>query len=154
MAESKDEFQPETSNQQIRHTQKESKIGRTGNVEFERLDIADLKDIRVITQALDNQWVPRELLKPAFQAGGITPALDKKLRKLVRSEYIRSLINGQQVIVNRAYLYNSAAVTQDYAGRHNPMREIFKQFLAKAAIVPFLLAEQTPVDSPQGGPGV
>src|SRR5437660_12695790 len=54
------------------------------------LDIADLQSVPVVAQALDNQWVPRELLGPAFQAGAITPAIDKQLRKLVRSEYIRS----------------------------------------------------------------
>lgn len=157
MVESEEQPQNEISNQQIQRTkkQKKSKIGQVGNVEFERLNIANLKSAPVVTvQALDNQWVPRSLLGPAFQAGGITPALDKKLRKLVRSEYIRSLINSQQVVLNRAYLYNSAAVTQDYAGKHNPMREVFKEFLAKETIVPFLLGEQTPVDPPSGGSGV
>ena len=152
MAESEEQF----PNQQAQRTekQKEPKIGHAGNVEFERLDIADLREVPVVAQALDNQWVPRELLGPAFRAGGITPTLDKKLKKLVRSEYIRSLINGQQVIFNRAYLYNSAAVAQDYAEKQNPMREVFKEFLAKETIVPFLLAEKTPVEPPSGGRGV
>src|SRR5947209_12799798 len=151
MAEPEEQF----SNQQAQRTEKkEPKIGQAGNVEFERLDIADLESVPVVAQALDNQWVPRELLGPAFQAGGIPPAIDEELRKLVRSEYIRSLINGQQVIFNRAYLYNSAAVAQDYVGRQNPMREVFKEFLAKETIVPFLLAEKTPVDPPAGGQGV
>src|SRR5579859_7638840 len=145
MAESQEQFQSKIPNQQAQHNkeQKESKIGQAGNVEFERIEIADLQSVPVVAQALDNQWLPHELLGPAFQAGGITPDIDKRLRKLVRSEYIRSLINGQQVILNRAYLYNSAVVAQDYAKKQNPMREVFKEFLAKETIVPFLLAEQT-----------
>ena len=125
-----------------------------GNVEFERLTRADLGSIPVIAQALDNQWAPRGLLKQAFQKGEITPDLDKKLRKAVRSEYIRSLINGQHVILDRAYVYNSAAVAQDYVGEHICMREVFKDFLEKKVLVPFLLGEKTPVDSPRGGLGV
>lgn len=64
------------------------------------------------------------------------------------------MINGQQVIFNRAYLYNSATVVQDYADKKNPMREVFKGFLANKTIVPFLLAEHTPIDPPAGGRGV
>jgi hypothetical protein len=157
MAEPQEQPQSTIPNQQAQHTEKQkdpNKIGHVGDVEFERLDIADLQSVPVVAQALDNQWVPRELLGPAFQAGAITPAIDKQLRKLVRSEYIRSLINGQQVIFNRAYLYNSAAVAQDYADKGNPMREVFKELLAKETIVPFLLAEKTPVDPPAGGRGV
>lgn len=156
MAEPQEQPQSTTPNQQAHHTekQKKPKIGQAGSIEFERLDIADLQSVPVVAQALDNQWIPRELLGPAFQAGGITPEIGKRLSKLVRSEYIRSLINGQQVILNRAFLYNSAVVAQDYTGKQNPMRGVFKEFLAKETIVPFLLAEHTPVDPPAGGRGV
>src|SRR2546423_9734927 len=72
------------------------KKGQTGNVEFERINKADLKDVPVIVQALDNQWLPRSLLEQAQRKGQVTGSIDRELRKDVRAEYIRSLINGQQ----------------------------------------------------------
>ena len=86
MAEPEEQF----SNQQAQRTEKkEPKIGQAGNVEFERLDIADLESVPVVAQALDNQWVPRELLGPAFQAGGIPPAIDEELRKLAAARMLK-----------------------------------------------------------------
>ena len=128
------------------------KPGQIGNVEFERLEPSQLKSIPVLVQALDNQWLPRSLLQPALQAGQITKSLDRKLRKAVRSEYIRSLINGQQVIVNRAYVYNNPVISQDYA-RKGSEREAFRDLLEEEVIVPYLLGETTPIDSPASGPG-
>src|SRR5437764_13406317 len=81
------------------------KPGYAGDVEFERLEPTDLKSLSVMVQALDNQWLPRSLLQPALKVGGINKGIDRKLRKAVRSEYIRSLINGRQVVLNRAYVY-------------------------------------------------
>lgn len=134
------------------HTGKLPRIGHAGNVEFEKLDKANLQSVPVVVQALDNQWLPQALLKPVFKKGEITPTTDKKLRNLVRSEYIRALLNGQQVILNRAYLYNSSVLAQDYAGEKNPMRNVFKRFLEEEVIVPCLLGESTPVDPPHSGP--
>ncbi|WP_052889289.1 hypothetical protein [Thermogemmatispora carboxidivorans] len=128
------------------------RIGREDNVEFERLNIDDLEHIPVVAQALDNQWLPRSLLEPAFQAGKMTSAHKRILRNQVRSEYIRFLIHSEQLILNRAYLYNSSAVTQDYVGRRNPMRLIFEELLEKAVIVPFLLHERSPADPPRSLP--
>lgn len=128
-------------------------IGHAGNVEFEQLDKANLQAVPVVVQALDNQWLPQGLLKSVFKKGKITPAIDKNLNRFVRSEYIRSLLNGQQVILNRAYLYNSPVIAQDYAGKKNPMRSVFKRFLEEETIVPCLLGEKTPVDLPHSGPG-
>jgi hypothetical protein len=122
------------------------------NVEFEPLEPFGLKAVPVLVQALDNQWLPRSLLQPAFQAGQITERIDKRLKKAVRSEYMRSLINGQQVILNRAYLYNNPAIAQDYS-KKGQQREAFKAFLEEGTIVPWLLAEKTPVDPPASGAG-
>jgi hypothetical protein len=129
------------------------KAGQIGDVEFERLEPHDLKSLSVLVQALDNQWLPRSLLQPAFKAGQITKSIDRKLKKAVRSEYIRSLINGQQVILNRAYIYNNPAISQDYSQKKGPKREAFKALLEEEVLVPYLLAEQTPIDLPASGAG-
>ncbi len=135
-----------------RKKHRRSKVGQVGNVEFERLELSDLKPVRVLVQALDNQWLPRSLLQPALKAGQITKRLDKQLKKAVRAEYIRSLINGQQVIVNRAYVYNNPAISQDYSQK-GPEREAFRGLLEEEVIVPWLLAEETPIDPPASGAG-
>jgi hypothetical protein len=152
MAESDEQFQFKIPNHHAKPPT-EQKVGHIGNVEFERLDRANLKSVPVLVQALDNQWLPRSLLAPTFHAGQITASIDKELNKLARSEYIRALINGQQVILNRAYLYNSSVVTRDYAKKKSPMRKVFKTFLEEETIIPYLLGEKTPVDVPASGAG-
>ncbi|MBX5459253.1 MAG: hypothetical protein IRZ31_20360 [Thermogemmatispora sp.] len=130
-----------------------ARLGQDGNIEFERLSTDELQSVPAVAQALDNQWLPCRLLQPVFQAGGVTSKHDRILRNYVRSEYVRLLIQSEQIILNRAYLYNSAAVTQDYVGRRNPTRPIFQELLEKATIVPFLLHERSPADPPQSSPG-
>lgn len=129
------------------------KVGQIGDIEFERLEPHDLKSVPVLVQALDNQWLPRSLLQPTFKAGQITKSIDRKLKRAIRAEYIRSLINGQQVILNRAYIYNNPAISQDYSQKKGPKREAFKALLEEEVIVPYLLAEQTPIDLPASGAG-
>jgi len=124
------------------------KVGHVGNVEFERFEPQDLQSLPVLVQALDNQWMPNSLLKSALEKGQITKSIDSKLRKAVRSEYIRSLVNGQQVILNRAYLYNNPIISQDFAQKSNPKREAFKELLEDEVIIPYLYAEKDPVDLP------
>ena len=102
----------------------------------------------MIVQALDNQWLPSSLLEQAQKKGQVTIKIDRELRKAVRSEYIRSLINGQQLIINRAFLYNNPAISQDYMSKDSQEREAFKALLEEATIVPYLLSEQTPIDRP------
>lgn len=128
------------------------KIGHDGNVDFVRLGLHEMKPVRVMVQALDNQWMPRALAPEAFKTGQITRQIDRRLRKAARAEYLRALINGQQVIMNRAFLYNSLAVSQDYF-RKGPQRDAFKRLLEQAVIVPYLLAENSPVQPPNSGTG-
>src|SRR5207248_5266661 len=58
------------------------------------------------------------------------------------------LINCQQLIINRAFLYNNPAISQDYMNKSSQEREAFKALLEEAVIVPYLLSEQTPIDKP------
>jgi hypothetical protein len=74
------------------------------------------------------------------------------LRKAARAEYLRSLINSQQVIMNRAFLFNNPVVSQDYS-RKGLQREAFKHLLEKEVIVPYLIGENSPVQTPDSGPG-
>ncbi|WP_376793989.1 hypothetical protein [Thermogemmatispora sp.] len=132
--------------------QSQSRPGQDGDFEFVRLSSNELRDIPVVAQALDNQWVPRSLLEPVFRGGGITTRHARLLNNYVRAEYIRFLLQSEQLVVNRAYLYNSATIAQDYVGRRNAMRPVFEELLEQAVIVPFLLYEHAPGDPPLSAP--
>ena len=124
--------------------------GYSGKVEFKGIEPPDLGTVPVIVQALDNQWMPRSLLSDALEKGEITASIGKKLKQQVRAEYIRSLINGDQVVINRAFLYNNQNVAEDYRQK-GPKREAFKALLDSAVIVPYLYKEKAPDEEPAFG---
>lgn len=123
--------------------------GTVGNVEFTRLDPRELKEVSVVAQALDNQWVPRSILKTMLHSRKRRGLRDVAgdLQPVVRAEYIRSLLTAQQVVVNRAYFANTAVVRQDHLPG-SPNREAFKGLLAAGTIVPSLLYEDSPIEPP------
>jgi len=138
---------PSLRSQQLETEKRKPEVrkGQNPNVEFLSLEPGDLGTVPVIVQALDNQWLPRELLPKAVHNG--IEHVEKDLRQHVRAEYIRSLINGKQAVINRAFLYNSHAIAQDYT-RGNPQREALKTLLEQGILIPFLLGEQAPDTAP------
>jgi len=82
-----------------------------------------------------------------MRQGHLSRRTETTLKRLVRTEYLRALINQRQVIINRAYLYNNQSVFQDYLqlGRN---REAFKAFLGEGTIVPYLYDESSPLEPP------
>lgn len=120
---------------------------KIGNIEFEAIVPSHLAPLHVLIQALDNQWLPRSLLLKVLQKKRFTKRIEEDLVKYVRTEYLRGLINGRQVVINRAYLYNNSVVFQDYLpGSQN--REAFKELLNSNVIVPYLFRERSPVEPP------
>lgn len=121
-----------------------------GHVEFEQLEPHQLKQVAVVAQALDNQWVPRHLLRRMLKSRGLQGLRDveAQLKPLVRAEYIRALLTSEQVVINRAYFANSATLRQDHMpGSTN--RLAFRGLLAEGVIVPNLLYERSPDEPPQ-----
>lgn len=136
----------------IPHTARplQGRTRKNGNVEFEALEPADLARtdaVPIVTQAFDNQWVPRTLLNSMLKGKISYAEAEKYLDGLVRTEYIRALINGQQLIVNRAFLYNNPLLFKDYLP-DSPNRTAFEALLTNGVIVPFLLTEQSPDEKP------
>jgi hypothetical protein len=119
-----------------------------GAIEFAALDPTDLEQVCVVAQSLDNQWVPRSMLSRMLARGRGLPEVREAREHAVRAEYIRALINTEQVVVNRAYLYNNPVVFRDFTTR-GPEREAFRSLLAGGVIVPYLFKEGTPVDEPK-----
>lgn len=123
--------------------------GTVGNVEFTRLEPRELKEVSVVAQALDNQWVPRSILKTMLHSRkrrGLRDVADS-LNPVARAEFIRSLLTTEQVVVNRAYLSNTAAVRAVHLPGSRD-REAFKGLLKEGTIVPSLLYESSPDEPP------
>ena len=132
-----------------------AEIERDG-VKFEAIESNELNTIPILSQALDNQWLPRNLLKEALKAGEVSADLERQREEIVRAEYIRSLINGDQVVINRAFLFNNPIIFKDYlpakkdsdtdeVQRAVDNREAFKRLLKEHVIVPYLFKEKSPV---------
>jgi hypothetical protein len=119
--------------------------GHVGDVSFTKLLSGDLAGtIAAVPQALDNQWLDRELLGASLAKGGMSKRVAREHADRARREYLRSLLNAEKIIVNRAYFYNSHAVYSDYLDE-GPDERAFRELLADAVIVPLLLQETSPL---------
>jgi hypothetical protein len=101
----------------------------------------------VIAQSLDNQWVSARLMKQMIKSGKSLRQVEQRRDTEVRAEYFRSLINAQQVVVNRAYFYNNRAISRDLV-EGGGARAAHRKLLASGALVPYLLAERHPTEQP------
>ncbi len=133
---------------------------KTDGIQFEAIERDGLGAVPVLSQAFDNQWLPRSLLQEALKAGEVTSELEHQCEELARAEYVRSLINGEQVVINRAYIYNNEIIYQDYLPAKNSSdfdevrrardsREAFKRLLQNRVIVPYLFTEKSPLQPPK-----
>lgn len=122
---------------------------KAGNVEFERLTPAQLRtrSVAVMAQAIDNQWLPPPLLREALMREQLTEDIKTRREERVLVEYRRALINGECMVINRAFVYNNAVIARDYR-ENGPARQAFKDLLAGGVIVPYLFTEQTPDEPP------
>lgn len=112
---------------------------------FRPMTPKDFRRIVVTAQCLDNQWVPNSILRRLIRERTSRKVIARELEKLVRAEYVRSLVNAEQVIINRAYIKNNPAVFGDFIA-DAPDRPVFKELLGSGVIVPFLYSESSPVE--------
>lgn len=111
-----------------------------------------LAKITVVAQALDNQWLTRAMLvdmQRSFARGkslGLADLHDTR-RRSGRAEYIRALLNAQQLVTNRVFLYNTDYVAEDYF-KPGDARGAFIDLLNAGVIVPFLVKEHDPSEPP------
>ncbi len=122
---------------------------RDGNVDFFAASPHHLKRIVSSPQVFDNQWVPQNLLTDML--GNRPPSdaqVERRRQRHVRAEYIRALVNTEQVVINRAYLYNNPAIYSDYA-RRGSRRDDFKTLLTSRVVLPYLYGEPSPATEPK-----
>ena len=117
------------------------------DVTFDKYTRENLESLAVVAQCLDNQWVPRTLLADMVSRRQSLEDVEDVRESIVRGEYLRALLTAKQLVVNRAFLYNSRVVSRDYRGQ-GAEREAFRELLRARAIVPFMLAESSPVEPP------
>jgi len=117
----------------------------TSEVFFRKIDNTDLSPVAVVAQCLDNQWVPRDLLATMVERGWSLNHEDVARRRLENSrhEYLRSILNSQQVIVNRAFFFNNSVVYRDFL-HPGQARTAFTELLGTAVIIPYLFKETSP----------
>lgn len=122
-----------------------------GDVDFFAAIPDDLDRVVSVPQAFDNQWVPDALLRQVMNPHRrlSDENLEKKREPYVRREYLRSLVNTGQVVINRAFLYNNPAIYRDYA-RPGENQEDFKKLLNGKVVIPYLYAEPSPATQPRG----
>lgn len=124
---------------------------KRSGLRFEPIAASALRRVSVVPQCLDNQWVPSRALSNVmrkrkrwfFPSRASRVLDDDKFAAYVRTEYIRSLIAAEQVIVNRAYLFCSEPLFRDYIAQASH-REAFKTLIESRAIVTFLYREENP----------
>ncbi|MFY1595657.1 hypothetical protein [Micromonospora sp. WMMD737] len=114
------------------------------------IDNRDLAPITVVAQCLDNQWVTQDLLERMLSRRLSYRDVERSRRRDARAEYLRSILNAEQVVVNRAYFFNNPVVHQDFT-TEGPQRDAFRALLDESVLVPFLLSERTPVAEPRFG---
>ncbi|MFD3440638.1 hypothetical protein ACFWU3_24375 [Streptomyces sp. NPDC058685] len=115
--------------------------------QFAKIVNSDLQPVAVVAQCLDNQWVSRELLDTMMRRGVSLRDghVAEQRRRDVRHEYLRSLLNCQQVVVNRAFFLNNQVVYGDFRA-DGAARDAFRHLLGGSAIVSYLYNEATPTE--------
>ncbi len=99
-------------------------------------------EVTMVTQALDNQWLPKEILdkKPKSL---IEDGVFEERNGFVRREFLRSLLNAKHLVANRAFLFNNHSIFAFYKEKDSE-QEMFRRLLSERAVIPFLFNEQSP----------
>lgn len=106
----------------------------------------ELRNILLLPQVLDNQWVPISTMEQIAQHGGTRKDREGELMKLVRREYITSLFSATRLMVNRGYFINTRPLARDCS---DPIaRKALQTLLNEGAIIPCFYDEETPDQKP------
>lgn len=116
------------------------------SADFEKLTPSKLAKAAIVPQVLDNQWVPNILLDTMIKEGKSLKDVQKERSKHVIKEWRRALVYGEQVVVNRAFMFNNEVVVDDYDDSES--REQLKTLLNTRVIVPYLVFEDSPDQRP------
>ena len=115
-------------------------------ITFEKLTPSKLAKAAIVPQVLDYQWVPEALLGSMIKKGLSLKDVQQERSKHIIKEWRRALVYGEQVIVNRAFMFNNEVVVDDYDDIES--RNYLKKLLDKKVIIPYLGVEDSPDQKP------
>lgn len=104
---------------------------------------SDLKAVTIVAQALDNQWAPNQLLSSILQSRQALKHFTDQRDLFVRREFLRAVLNAENVVANRAFLFNNPSIADFYL-KAGGEADAFRQLLEARVILPFLFAEKAP----------
>ena len=100
----------------------------------------------LVPQAADNQWVPMS------QISSHTSLTDanwrQNLQNRSRSEIVHAFLEGETVIINRAFLFNNPAITKWYSSG-SEYTDGFHELLETEALAILWVLEDSPVQFPE-----
>ena len=106
---------------------------------------ASLEADAVVPQCLDNQYVSDAVFSKMMESD--LDYRDQTIAELrerdFRTEFNRSLIYSSQVVIQRAFLKNSAFLYRNYLPEDGRNLEAFAQLMRHRAIVPYLFKESS-----------
>ena len=104
----------------------------------------------VIPICLDNQWCPVAFYEdPQFQRNGFSdPELMAQREEIQKRELFRILLHNWQMILNRAYVYNTHLFSQWYTDAPQAEQAAFLELMENGSIVLYLLKERHPAMRP------
>lgn len=118
---------------------------------FYRVHSSDLAPSTVFPFALDNQWLPDELIESdiygAFLKDGFgSPKVQDYINNYQLTNLYLALIHSRQVIINRASVLNSRSIQRFYCAQEdnalsNEERRAFEQLLENGTIIIFLYGD-------------
>ena len=117
-----------------------------GEIKFRQFVPAELGNNCVLPYALDDQWVPRSLLRMMQVEGASLIDLGDVRESVIWREYVRSLITAERIVINRSFLFRNPVLSTGYTA-DTDSRSAFAELLRDGAIVLFLINERSPLES-------
>lgn len=115
---------------------------------FYKVTSGEVSSNAVYPLVMDNQWVPTYFYEDRrFMRNGLKDEQLKAMRNSIQGrEVLRSLLHFRQLIVNRAFLQNSAVFIQWYSKLDSADYEAFCRLIENGSIVLVLYREKSPFD--------
>ena len=121
----------------------------SGLGDFYQLNVGDTDPNAVYPVCVDNQWIPYYLMvKKEFIENGFNDIeITKERNRKQQYEIISALLHNWQVIINRASIYNTKAISEWFV-QNDSVAEAFGKLIENGSIVVYLMKEEKPDSQP------
>lgn len=124
-------------------------ICQKNEITFYTLNIGETDPNAVYPICMDNQWIPSDYFENSeFRENGFNVSnIEKERNQKQQYEIISALLHNWQVLINRASIFNSAALSDWYFGCEAEY-EAFCELLRNGSFVIYLMKERSPIEKP------